>query len=70
MKYVAKSTNQEFLALMERRSTKKGAFLCRIKKDGTPGKATYYEYYGAEKTPEDAIARLQKLNPGNRWILA
>ena len=50
---------------------KKGAFIYRIKKDGTKSaRPTFYQFFGAEKTAEEVIARLIKLNPNSRFEIA
>lgn len=49
----------------------KGAFIYRIKKDGTKSAhPTFYQFFGAEKTAEEVIARLIKLNPNSRFEIA
>ena len=71
MKYVTKSTNTEFKAIMARRSGKpQGVTLSRILKNGNPGTPTFYQFYGSEKTAQEVIDRLEKNNPGDKWIEA
>ena len=70
MKYVTKSTNTEFNAIMARRSNPKGVMLCRILKSGKPGKPSFNQFYGGEKTAQEVIARLEKNNPGQHWVEA
>lgn len=71
MKYVTKNTSTEFHAIMKRRSNPKTVTLCRILKNGNPGKPREYRLYGSgEKTAEDVIKRLESLNPGDHWIPA
>lgn len=65
-----KSTNVEFRAIMSRRSTLQGVTLSRILKNGKPGKPAFYRFYGSEKSAEDVISRLEKNNPGDKWIEA
>lgn len=49
----------------------KGAFIYRIKKDGTKSaRPAFYQFFGAEKTAEEVIARLIKLNPNSRFEIA
>lgn len=71
MKYVTKSTNTEFKAIMARRSGKpQGVMLSQILKNGNPGKPQFNQFYGSEKTAAEVIARLEKNNPGKKWIEA
>lgn len=70
MKYVNRSTNTEFSAVMARRSHPKTVTLCRILKSGKPGKPAEHQLYGSEKTAADAIKRLESLNPGDHWVEA
>lgn len=70
MKYVTKSTNTEFKAIMNRRSSVKTVSLRRILKSGKPGAAHEYKLYGSESTAEDVIKRLEKNNIGDRWVEA
>lgn len=71
MKYVTRSTNTEFKAIMARRmGTPKGATLSRILKSGKPGKPTFYKFYGSESTAQEVITRLEKNNPGDHWVEA
>lgn len=70
MKYVTKSMNTEFNAIMNRRSNPKTVTLCKILKSGKPGKPFEATLYGSEKTAEEAIARLEKNNPGQHWVKA
>lgn len=70
MKYVSRSTNTEFRAIMERRSNPKGVMLCRVLKSGKLGKPQFNRFYGGEKTAQDVINRLEKLNAGSRWVEA
>ena len=60
----------KFQAIMERRSSVKTVSLRRILKSGKPGAAIEYRLYGAEKTAEDVIKRLEGNNPGDHWIEA
>lgn len=49
----------------------KGAFIYRIKKDGTKSaRPTFYQFFGAEKTAEKVIARLIKINPNSKFEIA
>lgn len=49
----------------------KGAFIYRIKKDGMKSaRPTFHQFFGAEKTAEEVIARLIKLNPNSRFEIA
>ena len=70
MKYVTKSTNTEFKAIMARRSNPKGVMLCRILKSGKLGKPQFNQFYGSEKTAQEVITRLEKNNPGQHWVEA
>lgn len=71
MKYITKSTNTEFYALLARRQgTPKGVMLSRILKSGKPGKPQFNRFYGNESTAEEVIARLEENNPGDHWIEA
>ena len=51
-------------------STPKTITLCKILKSGKLGKPQEYELYGSEKTAEDVISRMERNNPGNRWVKA
>ena len=74
MMYVTKSTSADFKAILNRRSnstkSKQTVTLSRILKNGKPGKPNVYELYGCEKTAQDVIARLEKNNPGCKWVEA
>lgn len=70
MKYVTKSTNVEFRAIMDRRSNKKFVSISYIKKNGEPSKPRDYQLYGGEKTVEDVIARLTRNNPDTVFVAA
>lgn len=70
MKYVTKSTNTEFKAIMARRSNPKGVMLSRLLKSGKPGKPQFYQFYGGEKTAQEVIERMQNNNPGDIWVEA
>lgn len=71
MKYVTKSTNTEFYALLARRQgTPKGVMLSRILKSGKPGKPQFYQFCGGEKTAQEVIERMQNNNPGDTWVEA
>lgn len=70
MKYVTRSTNTEFRAIMARRSNPKGVMLSRILKSGKPGKPTFYMMFGCEHSAQDVIDRLESLNPGDHWVEA
>lgn len=70
MKYVTKSTNTEFHAIMARRSNPTGFMLSRILKSGKPGKPRFYTSFGCEKTAQDVINRLMRNNPGDVWVEA
>lgn len=70
MKYVTKSTNTEFYAIMARRSNPKGVMLSQILKSGKPGKPTFYQFYGCEKTAQEVIDRMENNNPGKHWVEA
>lgn len=66
-----RNTNVEFRAIMDRRhGASSGVMLSRILKSGKPGKATFYQFYGSESTAQDVIDRMEKNNPGNKWIEA
>lgn len=70
MKYVTKSTNTEFKAIMARRSNPKGVMLSRILKSGKLGKPAFYRFYGNESTAQDVINRMESNNPGDHWVEA
>lgn len=70
MKYVTKSTNTEFKAILSRRSNPKGVMLSRILKSGKAGRPQFYQFYGSERTAQDVINRMESNNPGNRWVEA
>lgn len=71
MKYVTKSTNTEFHAIMARRSGKpSGFYLCKILKNGKPGKPMFCRAYSSEKTAQELINTLERYNPGSHWIEA
>lgn len=70
MKYVTKSTNTEFKAIMARRSNPKGVMLSCILKSGKVSKPAFYKFYGSESTAQDVIDRMERNNPGNHWIEA
>lgn len=70
MKYVTKSTNIEFKAIMARRNNLKGVMLSRLLKSGKLGKPQFYQFYGGEKTAQEVIERLQKNNPSSIWVEA
>lgn len=49
----------------------KGAFIYKIKKDGTKSaRPTFHQFCGTEKTAEEMIARLIKLNPNSKFEIA
>lgn len=70
MKYVTKSTNTEFKAILARRSNPKGVMLSRLLKSGKPGRPQFYQLYGGEKTAQEVIERMQNNNPGDIWVEA
>ena len=71
MKYVTKSTNSEFHAIMAKRHNSKNDVQLRpILKSGKPGAVRTYKMFGAEKTAQDVIDRLMRLNPGCAWVQA
>lgn len=70
MTTVTKSMNTEFQAIMRRRSTPKTVTLRRVLKSGKLGKPYETELYGSETTAAEAIARLEKNNPGSHWVEA
>lgn len=60
-----------YKAVMNRRVGQKTTVtLCRLTKNGKPGKPTEYELFGAEATAEDVINRLERNNPGSHWMKA
>ena len=69
MKYIS-SSRHDFNAICNRNEGKNNVMLCKILKSGKPGKPTAYELYGNEKTAQDVIARMEKLNPGKKWVEA
>ncbi len=62
-----KVTNTTLGMLMDNR--KKGVMLSQILKSGKSGKPRLYETVGHE-TAADVIDRLEKLNPGYKWVEA
>lgn len=70
MKYVSKSMNTEFRAIMDRRSNPKTVSLRKVNKNGKLGAAREYRMFGSESCAEDVIARLESNNPGSFWKLA
>ena len=65
-----KVTNATFGILAANRRESRMVELRRICKNGQPGAVRKYERYGSEKTAQDVIDRLEKLNPGTKWIEA
>lgn len=65
-----KVTNATFGMIAANRREKNTVELRRIKKNGLPGAVGKYERMGREKTAQDVIERLEKLNPGTKWIEA
>lgn len=66
-----KSTNAEFHAIMARRAgTPKGAMISRITKTGEPGKPAFFRFFGTETTAQEVIIRLERNNPGQKYIEA
>lgn len=50
---------------------KHGCYIYTLKKDGTrPVKPNFVQYIGSEKTPEDVVKRLEKNNPGTKFVPA
>ena len=48
---------------------KNGVYLYPVRKDGSKyAKPSFYKFYGDEKTAEDVIARLEKQNPGQKFV--
>lgn len=70
MKYATKSTNTEFKAIMNRRSSPKTIALCKILKSGKAGKPCEYTLLGSESSAEEVITRLESCNPGQHWVEA
>lgn len=71
MKYV--NSKQQALSnayFASKKSKVKGFYLSRILKSGKPGKPSLYETYGREKSAQDVIDRLERLNPGDHWVIA
>lgn len=60
----------KFEAIMDRRSNKNTVTLSKILKSGKPGKPAAYDLHGSEHTAQDVIARLEKNNPGCKWVEA
>lgn len=50
------------------KSSKSMVVLCKVLKNGSLGKPIVYEMFGKEKTSQDVIERLERLNPGSHWI--
>lgn len=49
----------------------KGAFIYNIKKDGTRyAKPTFIEFSSFEKTAQDVVERMRKLNPNSKFEAA
>lgn len=66
-----KSTNTEFYAIMDRRAgTPNGAMISRITKTGKPGKPAFFRFFGTETTAQEVIIRLERNNPGQKYIEA
>lgn len=63
-----KVTNTTFGQMMANHRETRMVILRKIRKDGTPGACMKYERIGAEKSAQDVIDRLEKFNPGSRWI--
>ena len=69
MKYVTKSMNPEFQAIMKRHRPTT-VTLRPVLKSGKLGKPFEATLYGSETTAEEAIARLERNNPGRSWVKA
>ena len=69
MKYVTKSMNPEFQAIMSRHRPTT-VTLRRVLKSGKLGKPFEAPLFGSETTAEDVIARLERNNPGSTWVKA
>lgn len=69
MKYVTKSMNPEFQAIMNRHHPAT-VTLRPVLKSGKLGKPFEAVLYGSEITAEEAIARLEQNNPGRTWVKA
>lgn len=63
-----KITNATFGQIAANCKANRIVILRKIRKDGTPGACMKYERIGAEKSAQDVINRLEKFNPGSRWI--
>lgn len=63
-------SRHDFSTICNLNKDKNNVMLCKILKSGKPGKPNSYKLYGNEKTAQDVIARLEQLNPGNKWIEA
>lgn len=70
MKYVTKSMNTEFKAIMNRRTAKNGVMLRCTKKNGEFGKPAFYQFFGSENTAEEVIRRMENNNPGKKFVEA
>lgn len=68
MKYVTKNMNTEFRAIINRRTAGNKVVISYICKNGKLSKPHTYDLYGNEKTAEDVIARLKRLNPGTEYV--
>lgn len=56
---------------MKTNSKHLGAYIYSVKKDGALYKnANFIKFIGDEKTAAEIIARLEKLNPGKRFVAA
>lgn len=56
--------------MSKRHSDKYDVQLRRILKSGKPGAVRTYTMHGRENTAEDVIARLERLNPGCKRVIA
>lgn len=69
MTFTNSGNKYKFAAIQERHNSGRNiVYLRQILKSGKPGAAREYRMYGGEKTAQDVIDRLEKLNPGTRWI--
>lgn len=58
----------KFNAIVGRGSNNEAVVLSKVLKNGKLGKPMSYLLFGSERTAEDVIARLEKNNPGCKWI--
>ena len=63
-------SNNDFNTICARRSNRQTVILSKVLKDGKLGKPASYELYGSETSAKDVIARMERNNPGCKWVEA